>query len=80
MRRKLEVEDPEALKIKMWLYPYSTYATIIFITGIYIAMFFIESLRSQAILTTIVAVLTVGSYFLFINNKNSKVESKENVS
>ena len=71
MRRKLEVEDPEALKIKMWLYPYSTYATIIFITGIYIAMFFIESLRSQAILTTIVAVLTVGSYFLFINNKNS---------
>lgn len=80
MRRKLEVEDPEALKIKMWLYPYSTYATIIFITGIYIAMFFIESLRSQAILTTIVAVLTVGSYFLFINNKNSEVESKENVS
>lgn len=80
MRRKLEVEDPEALKIKMWLYPYSTYATIIFITGIYIAMFFIESLRSQAILTTIVAVLTVGSYFLFINNKNNEVESKENVS
>ena len=41
------MKNPEALKIKMWLFPYLTYATILAITSIFIAMAFIDSLRSQ---------------------------------
>ncbi len=69
MRKKLEEENPSALKIKMWLYPYLTYATILFISCIYIVMFFIESLRWQAILTTLIAILVVASYFMFVREK-----------
>ena len=69
MRKKLELENPDALQIKMWLFPYLTYATIICIAGIYIAMFFIESLRIQAILTLLVVGITIASYFLFAKKK-----------
>ncbi|RLL43821.1 amino acid permease [Oceanobacillus piezotolerans] len=76
MRKKLELENPEALEIKMWLFPYLTYATIICISGIYIAMFFIESLRLQAVLTLLVVGITIASYFLFVKKK----EVAENLS
>ena len=79
MRRKLEAEDPGSLKIKMWLFPYLTYATILFIVGIYGAMFFIESLRIQAILTSLVAVFTVASYFIFVRNKGAVKDLQENL-
>ena len=69
MRKKLELENPDALQIKMWLFPYLTYATIICIAGIYIAMFFIESLRIRAILTLSVVGITIASYFLFAKKK-----------
>ncbi|MBO0601557.1 hypothetical protein I2483_07775 [Sporosarcina sp. E16_3] len=59
MRRRLESENPEALQIRMWLFPYLTYATIFVITGIFIAMLVIESLRVQAVLTLLIAGLTV---------------------
>src|SRR6185437_15830201 len=62
MRRKLEKENPEALQLRMWLFPYLTYATIIVITGIYVAMLIIESLRVQALLTLLIASLTIVSY------------------
>ncbi|AXI10921.1 amino acid permease [Oceanobacillus sp. 143] len=79
MRRQLELKNPEALQIKMWLFPYLTYATIFFIAGIYVAMFFIESLRIQAILTLLVAILTVGSYFVFVQKKSDVADLKENL-
>lgn len=69
MRRKFDRENPDALQIKMWLFPYLTYAVILAISGIYIAMLFIESLRVQVILTSLVAGLTVASYFIFVRKK-----------
>ena len=68
MRKRLEQERGH-LPVKMWLFPYLTYATIIAVSGIYLAMFFIPSMQIQVILTTIVALGVVGIYFLFYRRK-----------
>ena len=68
MRRRLEAENKQ-LAVKMWLFPYLTYATIAVVAGIYLAMFFIPSTRIQVILTSIVAIGVVGIYFLFYRKK-----------
>ncbi|MDN3017208.1 amino acid permease [Paenibacillus sp. BSR1-1] len=73
LRRKYEKENPQALKLKMWLFPYLTYATILAITTIFIFMAFIDSLRSQFYLTALIAVLVVGSFFLTKNKQQTNV-------
>ena len=83
MRRKYEKEKPEALKIKMWLFPYLTYATIIVITSIFIAMAFIDSLRTQFFLTLFIVIFVVGSFFVMKKRKTNNLLStkkEENVS
>lgn len=79
MRRKLEKENPEALQLKMWLFPYLTYATIFVISGIYVAMLIIESLRVQALLTLLIASLTIISYFIFVRKKDRVGELEESI-
>lgn len=79
MRKRLEKENPEALQLKMWLFPYLTYATIIIISGIYVAMLIIESLRVQALLTLLIASLTIASYFIFVRKKDKVGELKEGI-
>ncbi|NRD76835.1 amino acid permease [Bacillus sp. BRMEA1] len=71
LRRKYEKEKPEALKIKMWLFPYLTYATILVIAVVLIMQAFIDSLRSQFYLTALIAVCVVGSYFVFKNKRST---------
>jgi len=44
MRRRIEREGPEALRIKMWFYPWLTYLSIAGILAVLAAMFFISSL------------------------------------
>ncbi|MCI0766760.1 amino acid permease [Bacillus sp. TL12] len=74
MRKKVERKNPELLKVKMWLFPYLTYVTILGIVAILVAMAFIESMRSQLALTMLIAIMVVGSYFLFNKNKVSETE------
>ncbi|MBW3496532.1 amino acid permease [Bacillus sp. FDAARGOS_1420] len=64
MRKKMGKAARKKLKIKMWLFPYLTYITIIGIISVLIAMFAIQSLRLQALLTIFVTVLIIISYFL----------------
>jgi GABA permease len=64
MRLKVERTNPEKLKLKMWLFPYLTYLTIIGITFILIAMAFIDSMRSQLLLTSLITAIVIGSYFI----------------
>ncbi|MEV5116746.1 amino acid permease [Peribacillus frigoritolerans] len=75
MRRKYEKENPGALKIRMWLFPYLTYATIITITSIFISMTFIDSLRLQFFLTLLLTILIVGSFFVLKKKKASDLLS-----
>ncbi|WP_438824921.1 amino acid permease [Bacillus sp. JJ722] len=76
LRRRMEKTNPEALKVKMWLFPFLSYATIIVIGGIFIAQAFIESMRMQFILTSGLAICTVISYFLFIR-KNEQTNTND---
>ncbi|MBM7651330.1 amino acid permease [Neobacillus cucumis] len=71
LRRKYEKENPGALKIKMWLFPYLTYATILVITAIFIMMPFIDSLRSQFYLTALIALFVVCSFFVGKNRRST---------
>lgn len=71
MRRTVEKTNPDALKVKMWLYPYLTYVTILGIVAVLVAMIFIDSLRPQVLLTLLIAALVVGSYFLLHPKKTS---------
>jgi GABA permease len=81
MRKNYEKEQPEKLKIRMWLFPYLTYGTIVGITSIFIAMPFIDSLRTQFFLTLLIALFIIGSFFLTKNRRNiTKVEIEKNIS
>ena len=71
MRKKLERQNPQALKMKMWLYPYTTYITILCIITILTSMAFIKSTQSQFFSTLVLALLIVIFYNLF--NKKRKV-------
>lgn len=68
-RKQMERENPSGLKIKMWLFPYLSYATIVVLFGILIAMAFIESMRSQFYLTMLITACTLVYYFLFHRKK-----------
>src|SRR3954453_20548831 len=47
LRRRLEHEDPERLKVRMWLYPYLTYVAIAGISVVIVSMALVKDVRSQ---------------------------------
>ena len=49
LRNKMEKENRQVLKMKMWLFPYLTYVTIFGIVVFLISMAFIDSMRSQLV-------------------------------
>ncbi|WP_338652407.1 amino acid permease [Lysinibacillus sp. Y5S-8] len=72
MRRKIEQENLELLKVKMWLFPYLTYFTIFATTALLMAMFFIESMRSQILFTCVVVAIVMIFYVLTQKKKTIK--------
>lgn len=58
MRRRLEREAPERLQLRMWLFPWLSYATILAMAGILVAMAFVPEMREQLI-PSAVSVLAV---------------------
>ncbi|RNB87653.1 amino acid permease [Brevibacillus fluminis] len=74
MRKKAERENPQALKVKMWCFPYLTYLTMMGIVSVLIGMFFDQSMRSQFYLTTFISIFVVVSYF--IRRRKIRVNSK----
>jgi L-asparagine transporter-like permease len=48
-RRRLEAEEPERLKLRMWLFPWLTYAAIVAMVAVIVAMALVEDVRSQLI-------------------------------
>jgi GABA permease len=59
MRRRLEAEDPERLKLRMWAFPWLTYGAIAAMVAVIVSMAFVEDVRSQLIpsLISLVVVL-----------------------
>lgn len=79
MRKKIEKENPEVLKVKMWLFPYLTYFTIIATVALLVAMFFIDTMRSQILFTTIITAIVLLMYFITQRNKQTPVKETERV-
>lgn len=74
LRRKMEKVNPEKFKIKMWLFPYLTYATIISMVSVLILMAFIESQRPQFIFTSLFSICVISSYFIMQRKKVRNIE------
>jgi GABA permease len=64
MRRRLEREDPERLKIRMWLYPYLTWFAIAAIGVVIASMAFVEDVRSQLWLGLVSVAVVMGAYVI----------------
>jgi len=64
MRRRIERENPEALRLRMWFYPWLTYLSIAGIVAVLIAMFFISSLRPLIIASLISLAVILVAYVL----------------
>jgi GABA permease len=62
MRRQLEQETPERIRIRMWLYPWLTYLAMIAIVVVVGSMYFIEDSRSQLVLSLVSLAVVVAAY------------------
>jgi GABA permease len=77
LRKKIERENPEKLKIKMWLFPYLTYMTIGVILAILVAMAYIDSMRSQFVLTSLITIFVLATYVLFVRKRKGLLQNDE---
>ena len=67
LRKKIERETPERLKLRMWAYPYLTIASIIAMVTIIVSMAFSASTRSQLILSLLSAMVVILLYVIKTN-------------
>lgn len=71
MRRRLELEAPESLKLKMWLFPYLTWITLALIATVIVTMAFVPDIRSQLVLSLISIGAILLIYLVFVRRKAS---------
>jgi GABA permease len=64
MRRRIERENPERLRIKMWFYPWLTYLSIGTMVAVLVAMYFISSQRPLLIASLISLGVILVAYVL----------------
>ena len=62
MRRELERESPELIRVRMWLYPWLTYLAMAAIVVVVASMFFIDGTRSQFVLSFLSLAAVIGAY------------------
>ncbi|MHB1203934.1 MAG: amino acid permease [Rhodospirillaceae bacterium] len=63
-RRRLEQTDPARLQVKMWLFPWLSYAVIAGIAGVLIAMALTASLASQLYMSLLALGVVLTGYFI----------------
>ncbi|KAA5830128.1 amino acid permease [Saccharopolyspora hirsuta] len=69
MRRRLEQEAPERLKLKMWFFPYLTWATLVVIAAVIVTMGAIGEVRSQLTLSLVSLAAILLVYLLFVRQR-----------
>ena len=62
MRRQLEREEPERLQLRMWLFPYLSYATLLMIGIVIGSMYWVPGSRSQLVLSFVSLGLVLSAY------------------
>jgi L-asparagine transporter-like permease len=63
LRRRLEVEDPARLAIKMWGFPYLSWLVVAAIVGVLIAMAFTEALATEVYASLFCLAVVVAAYY-----------------
>jgi GABA permease len=64
MRRTLEAERPDGLRLRMWMYPWLTYLSMIGIVAVLVSMYFMTDTRPQLLVSLVsVAVVAIGYLF-----------------
>jgi len=64
LRRRLERENPEALEVRMWAFPWLSYLVVFGITVVIASMAFVEEVRSQLYLGLLSVAVVLGAYWL----------------
>ncbi|MDI3196304.1 hypothetical protein QK290_18095, partial [Pseudarthrobacter sp. AL07] len=64
LRKRLDREDPAALKLKMWLFPWLSYATIALMLSVIAAMALLPSTQTQFVMSGVTLVVILLSYEL----------------
>ena len=62
LRRRLDRTDPDSLALKMWLFPWLSYATIALMAIVIAAMAVLPSTRSQFLMSGLTLILILVSY------------------
>lgn len=63
LRRKLEAEAPQRLQVKMWLFPWLSYATLIAMVAVLIAMALIPAHQAEFTASILFAGIVFACYF-----------------
>ncbi|MBT2598048.1 amino acid permease [Arthrobacter sp. ISL-72] len=62
LRKRLDREDPAALKLKMWLFPWLSYATIALMLAVIVAMAILPDTQSQFLMSGVTLVVILLSF------------------
>ncbi|WP_445324330.1 amino acid permease [Pseudobacillus sp. FSL P4-0506] len=76
LRKRAEKENPGVLKVKMWLFPYLTYATIFAMIFVLILMAIVDSQRPQFIFTSLFSIIVISSFFV-VRRRREKNREEE---
>jgi len=68
VRRQVEATAPARLTLRMWLFPWLSYAVVAVIAGVLLAMAFQESLRTQ-FLASLVSLAVVSVAYLVLRRQ-----------
>ncbi|MFD2492273.1 amino acid permease [Amycolatopsis jiangsuensis] len=70
MRRRLEAEAPDQLKLRMWGFPWLTWVSLVLTLGVVASMLFVDAdTRSQLYLSLISLVVILGVYTLLVRRR-----------
>lgn len=75
VRRSLEREHPERLKLRMWFFPYLTIIVIIGYVAVLVAMAFNSDQNMQLVASTVSLLIVLGAYWLRKRFGKKPVES-----
>jgi GABA permease len=71
MRRKLEAESPERVKLRMWGYPWLSWLTLAGTLVVVVSMAFVDDARSQLLLSVISLAAILGIYLMLRRSAGS---------
>lgn len=71
LRRRTERDDPEALTLKMWGFPFLSWATLVAVGLVVVSMGIVSDTRSQLFLSLVSVGIFAGCYFIVQSRKKT---------